>query len=125
MPTLEEVKSNRPCQISDSLDSFLVCELDRHGKYLRNVINKESGLIFVDPVPFENTEDFYKQDYRKTYKGVEQPKNKHIYRAGRVALGAIRKLKKFLNKNSVVLDAGSSSGEFIYLLKKRGYSRGH
>ena len=45
----------------------------------------ESGLIYVDPVPFENTEEFYKTDYRKSYKGVHSPKPKHVYRAAKIA----------------------------------------
>ena len=53
----------------------------------------ESGLIYVDPVPFKNTEEFYKTDYRKSYKGVHSPKPKHVYRAGNVALATTLTLK--------------------------------
>ena len=79
-------------------------------------MNLKSGLI-VDPVPFENTELFYQNDYRKSYKGVHQPKPKHVYRAGKVALARYERLKKLLQKLAKCLDAGSSSGEFVYLLQ--------
>jgi 2-polyprenyl-3-methyl-5-hydroxy-6-metoxy-1,4-benzoquinol methylase len=75
----------------------------------------------VDPVPFENTEQFYKTEYRKSYKGVHQPKPKHVYRAGNVALQRFSQLSELLPKGARCLDAGSSSGEFVYLLRKRGF----
>ena len=84
-------------------------------------MNLKSGLIYVDPVPFENTELFYQNDYRKSYKGVHQPKPKHVYRAGKVALARYERLKILLPKTAKCLDAGSSSGEFVYLLQSRGH----
>lgn len=118
---INEVDAQRPCPISGSRKALVVSENDRHKKPLRNVINKESGLIYVDPVPFENTEEFYKTEYRKSYKGVHQPKAKHVYRAGKVALNRFSRIKPLINDSSVCLDAGSSSGEFVYLLTKRGF----
>ena len=99
----------------------MVCSKDRHGKPLRNIISVNSGLIYVDPVPFENTEEFYKTEYRKSYKGVHRPKPKHVYRAGKVAMGRFSRLSKYLPEGAQCLDAGSSSGEFVYLLKKKGF----
>jgi len=113
--------TTRPCPISNSNDAWVVSEIDRHGKRLRNVMSSKSGLIFVDPIPFENTEEFYKSEYRKSYKGVHQPKPKHIYRAGRLALKRISRIEPLIDKLSVCLDAGSSSGEFVYLMRKSGY----
>jgi len=115
------VTTSRPCPISKSSDAWVVSEKDRHGKLLRNVMSTDSGLIFVDPVPFENTEEFYKSEYRKSYKGVHQPKPKHIYRAGRLALKRISRIEPLIDKSSACLDAGSSSGEFVYLMQKKGY----
>ena len=115
------LKTSRNCPISGSNQAYLVSEKDRHGEPLRNVISKDSGLIFVDPVPFENTEDFYKTDYRKSYKGVHQPKPKHIYRAGLVALERHQRIRALVAENAITLDAGSSSGEFVYLMKSRGF----
>lgn len=116
-----EVDTQRPCPISGSHKALVVCERDRHKKSLRNVINKESGLIYVDPVPFKNTEKFYQNEYRKSYKGVLTPKSKHVYRAGGVALRRYSRIKNLINPTSVCLDAGSSSGEFVYLMGKRGH----
>jgi 2-polyprenyl-3-methyl-5-hydroxy-6-metoxy-1,4-benzoquinol methylase len=120
LPT-NRIKASRPCPISGSSDAYEVCSEDRHGKSLRNIISADSGLIYVDPVPFENTEQFYKTEYRKSYKGVHQPKPKHVYRAGNVALQRFSQLSELLPKCARCLDAGSSSGEFVYLLRKRGF----
>ena len=121
MKSRATVTTSRPCPISKSSDAWVVSEKDRHGKLLRNVMSTDSGLIFVDPVPFENTEEFYKSEYRKSYKGVHQPKPKHIYRAGRLAHKRISRIEPLIDKSSVILDAGSSSGEFVYLMRKSGY----
>ena len=115
------IQATRACPISDSKDAYEICSRDRHGKALRNIISANSGLIYVDPVPFENTEEFYKTDYRKSYKGVLNPKPKHIYRAGKVAMHRFSRLSKYLSKGAQCLDAGSSSGEFVYLLEKKGF----
>ena len=116
------VRTTRPCPISGSSNAFVVCNNDRHGKELRNVISQESSLIFVDPVPFDDTEEFYRNDYREQYKGVTSPKGKHVFRAGRNALIRFRKINELIDFHGSVLDAGSSSGEFVYLLKSRGFS---
>lgn len=113
------VKTNRPCPFSGSRQAHVVCHKDRHGNALRNVISLKSGLIFVDPVPFENTEEFYKEEYRKSYKGTHTPKLKHIYRAGLNALIRFNKITSLISLEGPVLDAGSSSGEFLYLLNKK------
>ncbi|MDG1139227.1 MAG: class I SAM-dependent methyltransferase [Opitutales bacterium] len=116
------IKSNRPCPITGSSEAYEVCNVDRNRKVLRNIISSKSGLVYVDPVPFENTEEFYKTDYRKSYKGVHQPKPKHVYRAGKVALERFSKVKNHLMPKANCLDAGSSSGEFVYLLSSRGFN---
>lgn len=121
MPKTETLLTSRPCPISGTHEAFLVSNADRHGKDLRNVINIDSGLIYVDPVPFENTEKFYKNEYRKSYKGIHQPKPKHIYRAGKNAISRLKKIEHVLKPNSKILDAGSSSGEFVYLAEKKGH----
>ena len=122
MVELDEIETQHPCAITGSKSAIVICQKDRHGKALRNVISKKSGLIFVDPVPFKSTEDFYKTEYRKSYKGVHQPKPKHIYRAGRIALQRFSRVEKYLPDSASCLDAGSSSGEFVYLLKNRGFN---
>lgn len=119
--TPTQINASRACPISGSFDAFEVVQKDRHGMPLRNIISLESGLIYVDPVPFENTEEFYKTEYRKSYKGVHRPKPKHVYRAGKIAMERYSRLSQYLPDEANCLDAGSSSGEFVYFLNKRGF----
>ena len=116
-----QINAERPCPISGNNNAYIVSQKDRHGKPLRNVMSVDSGLIYVDPVPFNNTEKFYQTDYRKAYKGVHSPKPKHIYRAGKVALDRFSRISPKLRPGASCLDAGSSSGEFVYLLKSKGF----
>ena len=115
------IVATRPCPISGSKDSVVISSKDRHGKSLRNLMSIKSGLIYVDPVPFENTEEFYKTDYRKSYKGVHCPKPKHVYRAAKISQQRLSRLVGLLPLSARCLDAGSSSGEFVYLLNKKGF----
>ena len=66
----KKIVATRSCPISGSKDSVLISSKDRHGKPFRNVMSVASGLIYVDSVPFENTDGFYKTKHRKSYKGV-------------------------------------------------------
>ena len=120
--TPKKVRATLPCPISGSDEVIEISHKDRHGSPLRNVMSVNSGLIYVDPVPFENTEEFYKTDYRKSYKGVHRPKPKHVCRAGKIAMQRYSRLVDFLPDSALCLDAGSSSGEFVYLLNSKGFN---
>ena len=122
MSSSQKIIASRACPISGSNEAVVVSRKDRHGKALRNVISQHSGLIYVDPVPFKNTEEFYQTEYRKSYKGVHKPKPKHVYRAGKIAKQRYSMLSDLLQSKANCLDAGSSSGEFVYLLNSKGYN---
>ncbi len=119
MTSLKTIKTKKACPLSYSHDAFVVSDIDRHGNKLRNIICNDSALIFVDPVPFENTEEFYRKEYRESYKGISKPKSKHVYRAGLNAVKRFKRIQNLIDFKGDVLDAGSSSGEFVYLLKTK------
>ncbi len=116
----EQVTADRPCCITGSLDCEVVATKAREGHALRNVICRESGLVYVDPLPIEDLETFYKEDYRKSYKNVVVPKKKHILRAGRVALSRFDQSNGAISKGDRCLDIGAGGGEWVYLLKQLG-----
>ena len=118
----KKIAATRPCPISGTNEAIVISSKDRHGKPLRNLMSVDSGLIYVDPVPFENTEEFYKSEYRKSYKRVLRPKPKHVYRAAKIAKQRLSRLVNLLPPSARCLDAGSSSGEFGYLLDTMGYT---
>ncbi len=81
------------------------------------------GLFRVDPLPStREVEQFHELDYRSSYKGVRTPKRKHIYRSGMLAVQRFRHLAKYLGQHSAVLDIGCASGEWLYILGKKGHS---
>jgi len=114
------VFAERPCPITGGRECQVVATRAREGHALRNVISKDSGLIYVDPLPIEDLSQFYKEDYRKAYKNVTTPKKKHIFRAGEVALERWGRLKGYLPKGAKAVDFGAGGGEWAYLLKCRG-----
>ncbi|MEM9017500.1 MAG: class I SAM-dependent methyltransferase [Verrucomicrobiota bacterium] len=113
-------QSERPCPISGSRDVLVVATKAREGHPLRNVISVESGLIFVDPLPIDDLEGFYKEDYRVSYKGTFTPKPKHVHRAGTVAIDRYRHSGELMRKGMRCLDIGAGGGEWVYLLKQLG-----
>ena len=113
------LSAERPCPISGETDCRVVATHAREGHELRNVMSLHSGLIYVDPLPIEDLATYYKEDYRKSYKNVETPKKKHIYRAGGVALDRWDRLKKYLRPGTRVIDFGAGGGEWAYLLKSQ------
>lgn len=118
----ELVQSERPCPITGSHDCEVVAKKAREGHALRNLRSRESGLIFVDPLPVDDLAKYYKEDYRSDYKSVKQPKLKHIYRAGGVAL---HRLKHGGGASAIkpgmrTLDIGAGGGEWVYLLDQVG-----
>ncbi|MDF2377237.1 MAG: class I SAM-dependent methyltransferase [Verrucomicrobiales bacterium] len=119
---LELVQSERPCPITGSHDCEVVATKAREGHALRNVRSRESGLIFVDPLPVEDLAKYYKEDYRSEYKSVIQPKLKHIYRAGGVALHRLKHGggAAAIRPGMRTLDIGAGGGEWVYLLSQIG-----
>ena len=72
----------------------------------------------------EDVSAFYKNEYRQQYKGSFTPQNRHVLRAARCALDRFERIKTHLPHGSSslrTLDAGASSGEFVYLMKKLGH----
>lgn len=118
----ELVQSDRPCPITGSHDCEIVATKAREGHDLRNVRSQESGIIFVDPLPVEDLAKYYKEDYREEYKSVRQPKLKHIYRAGGVALDRLQHGggAEAIRSGMKTLDIGAGGGEWVYLLSQLG-----
>ena len=80
------------------------------------------SMISQNPIPTEHqVEQYYATEYRQDYKQVFEPKLKHIYRAGNLALDRLG----FLTKNNVasgkLLDVGAGGGEFTYVSSQLGF----
>lgn len=114
------IQAERPCPITGGRECRVVATKAREGHALRNVMSRDSGLIYVDPLPIDDLSQFYKEDYRKSYKNAEVPRKKHIYRAGGVALDRWARLHHYLPAGTRAIDFGAGGGEWAYLLKSRG-----
>ena len=80
------------------------------------------SMVSQNPIPTEHqVEQYYATEYREDYKQVFEPKLKHIYRAGNLALDRLG----FLTKNNVasgkLLDVGAGGGEFTYVSSQLGF----
>ena len=72
-----------------------------------------------------NVEQFYRITYRQRYKRTVYPQKRHVLRAARCALGRFTRISPYLKQIGTAelrtLDAGASSGEFVFLMKKLGH----
>jgi len=111
------------CALCGGNDFKLISEKDSKskGKLLVCVCNACS-MVSQNPVPTEQeVEQYYSTEYRQDYKQVFEPKLKHVYRAGNLALNRL----EFLTKNNVtsgkLLDVGAGGGEFTYVSSQLGF----
>ena len=110
-----------PCDLCASTDTEVIADKDRDGKPLRTVICKGCGLVFSDPRPdADAVREYYLKDYRNDYKAVHQPKAKHVYRAGKVAVERLQNHKQWLKAGQKVLDFGAGGGEVLFALRAMG-----
>jgi len=111
------------CILCRGNDFKLISEIDSKSKgelmvYFCNICS----MVSQNPIPTEQeVEKYYASDYRQEYKQVFEPKLKHIYRAGNLALDRLG----FLTKNNVIsgklLDVGAGGGEFTYVSSQLGF----
>lgn len=117
---LPEPRTDSPCPLCGSAHIEQLSDKNREKGPLRTVICLECGLVWSDPFP-HNPRSFYEESYRLDYKGSYQPKAKHVYRAGKVALARYAKLSSLLATPLTLLDVGVGGGEFAYLMKSLGH----
>lgn len=116
----DRVLADRPCPLTGTREAEVVASRSRDGGFLRNVMSRESGIIYVDPLPVADLAHFYREDYRVSYKRVVEPKPKHILRAGRVCLDRLRHSGGVIKAGMHCLDIGAGGGEWVYLMKSLG-----
>lgn len=122
MKRFEFITATSPCPLTGSREARVISRVDRHGQPLLTVLGEASGLVWSDPLPTpKELKAFYSKEYRVAYgKGVT-PHPARIFRSGLVALSRWDRLQSFLPSSGRALDVGAGSGEFLHLLRSRGY----
>jgi SAM-dependent methyltransferase len=110
-----------PCNLCDAQDAEALAFRDREGHPLQTVICRSCGLVWSDPRPVsEETDEYYRLQYRLDYKKAIEPGRRQIWRAGRGAIGRWAEHGGYLPPGARVLDVGSGGGEWLYLIMKKG-----
>lgn len=109
------------CGLCGASTAYLIECQDRNGMPLDVLICSHCGVVHNDPIPSVNElSRFYAEQYRKSYKGTRRPKLRHAARYFPAVASHIKEHWKHYQSVSRVLDVGSGSGEFLYLMHKLG-----
>jgi SAM-dependent methyltransferase len=120
--TANTERSNSRCDICESEEKEVIAELDRDRRPLRTVICKCCGLVYSDPRPDSSQlREYYENAYRVDYKETVEPRPKHVYRAGKVALERLSRIQPVIQEGSRILDFGAGSGEVVFMLRSLGF----
>lgn len=112
------------CPLCEGRQTLVVSNRDRDGRALSNRLCTSCGLVFIDPQPTRaELDQWYAQSYRLDYKGVIEPRPRHVLRAGRVALDRLTRIRPLLTGHPRALDVGCGGGEMLYLLTHLGGAR--
>lgn len=118
-PQVPHCKSK--CGICNSETAYPIESLDRAGTPLEVVICGGCGVVHNDPIPSAAAlSAFYAEEYRAAYKGTLEPKLRHAARYFPKVARHIRNHWKHYRGVKNVLDIGSGSGEFLYLMRELG-----
>lgn len=109
------------CPLCNSAKTSGVSVADRHGQPLETRLCEDCGLVFNNPVPSDaELFEFYSKDYRRDYKGARLPRLRQVIRNfGRVE-DYVASAWPMIAGRKRVLDAGSGSGEFVFLMDRLG-----
>ena len=110
------------CPLCGGQDFQTVADKDRDGNPLSTVLCHGCGLVFTNPRPDPQAiAAFYQESYRVLYKQARRPSARHVFRAGKVALKRLQRLRPLLPTPSRVLDLGAGAGELLFLLRAAGH----
>ena len=115
------------CPICGSNSRTIISKYDRRFKILPHSKCNDCALVRHEfMLSDEQLSEYYSNSYRKDYQRVSSgPTIKHIEKRVAEARNRLAKLGSYPLKNSMVLDFGCGSGEFVELTQTEGaFSRG-
>lgn len=114
--------SRVPCNLCGGESFLVVGRRDRWLNPLINVMCRQCGLIFLDPMPTdEEINRYYERHYRIHYQGAAEPTPVSILRSLRNAEERLQMLASVLKSVMRILDVGSGGGEFLATAQRQGY----
>jgi SAM-dependent methyltransferase len=120
--SIQFIGQHVPCDLCGSHEHDVVSTIARYFHPLTTVLCRNCGLVFTNPRPTEEEiRKFYYEDYWRNYKGGPIPDPRSIRKSLSSAERRFWKIQKLLTPRSKVLDIGAGSGEFVFVLKTRGY----
>lgn len=109
------------CGLCESTSAHPIESRDRHGNPLRVVVCDHCGVIHNDPIPTAgDLSRFYADEYRKSYKGTREPRLRHSARYFPAVSRHIQQHWRHYEAVKRLLDIGSGSGEFVFLMRELG-----
>lgn len=111
------------CNLCNGHDMHRVADTDsKNGEPLDVFLCNKCGLIQQAPLPDElSLETYYSTLYRIDYKGIRQPRAKHVFRSANQAVDRLAFLRRNGLQSGTLLDIGAGSGEFVAMARKAGY----
>ncbi len=120
-PILQIPHCKSKCGICNSDAAYPIESRDRAGNPLQVVICAECGVVHNDPIPTAaELSTFYAEEYRAAYKGTNEPKLRHAARYFPKVARHIHHHWKHYRGVKNILDIGSGSGEFLFLMRELG-----
>lgn len=118
-----QTQSDNHCNLCGSINSEVITI--RRNNILTSLkkLCKECGLVYSDPLPsIKELETYYQQKYDNQFGEIFIPKIRRIYRSALRAIYRYNRIKHYLRKDAKILDTSACMGEFVYLLKEKGYN---
>ncbi|MCU0795720.1 MAG: class I SAM-dependent methyltransferase [Akkermansiaceae bacterium] len=111
------------CALCGGSHAHLIERKDRSGHPLDVVICDHCGVVHNDPIPdAAELSRFYSMEYRLQYKNTHRPKLRHAARYFASVSQHLLEHWHLYRAPGAVLDVGSGSGEFLYLMRELGKS---
>lgn len=122
-PAMNTEMAAQACDLCGSKDRVVIGRIGRDFRRLVSVVCRNCGLMRQEPVPTEaQLRDYYARNYRLSYKGSAEPRQRDLARDQARADERIALLAPILKPGMRILDVGSGTGTFLLTARKLGYA---